>query len=105
MITMSFLWLSILGVGWIAAALIFGLWWGERGRRHDTQRILHVAPASKPEVDPGEGQPEHVALERDTAELRERYIQDLIREGHTRKAAEKDWEKVRAQLDSGAGGY
>lgn len=82
------------------ACLMFGLWWGERGRRQDTQRILHVAESEKATVIEGEAPAEQVALERAEGIDREQFIEDAMQEGLSKSQAEKDWEDAREQIQA-----
>jgi hypothetical protein len=84
----------LLGIaGWVLAGVAFGLWWGERGRRLDTQwkagsirpptATAGAATTIHPEEKPGAG------IVSD--EVRENIIADTMTEGGvSRRVAEKE---------------
>jgi hypothetical protein len=87
---------------WILAAAALGLWWGERGRRLDAQRREGVIPVDAPTpakvLQPGAPMPDPtVALK----EAKERFIAETMAEGHSRKVAEAEYDRLltRAHTD------
>jgi hypothetical protein len=92
-------------VGWTLAALLLGLWLGERGRRLDAQRREGVIRVDRPEparvIPPGGAVPERQEVDFQAA--REKYIADAVREGFTPHAAAEDWDRLmsKAGVDQG----
>lgn len=87
---------------WILAAAAVGLWWGERGRRLDAQRREGVLPVGRPALarvlQPGAPMPNPGEAFR---EAKERFVQESIAEGHSRKDAEREYDLLmtRAHTD------
>lgn len=83
-------------IAWMVAMLALGLYWGERGRRIDAQQREGVIQVRKPKrakvIPPGGATAPALAHDMDGA--RERYVDEAMREGHTRAAAEADWEAL-----------
>lgn len=91
--------------GWFVAAVLVGLWLGERGRRRDAQRREGRIPVDRPA--PASVTPSPVdeagvplALGQDLAEARQAYIDKSVREGFDAKAAAADFDEMMAALSS-----
>lgn len=86
--------------GWILAALLVGLWLGERGRRIDAQRREAKLPVVKPErakvIPPADAAPDVQA--RELAEARQRYIDEAVAEGYSAKDAAADFDRMMASV-------
>lgn len=106
--------------GWFVAAVMLGLWLGERGRRLDAQRregVLTVDPIEPASVRvPGQPAPDAKpgtklsasdmaaasgAME-DRSAMKKRYVDDAVREGYDPDAAAADFDTMMTALDSGA---
>lgn len=91
---------TIFTMGWIVAAILFGLWWGERGRRMDVQwatgllRNQQEAKVVNPAPDP-----EQLTHQLINEQAREDLIHNLMDEGGvSRRVAEEEAEKIIANL-------
>lgn len=82
--------------GWIVAAVLVGLYVGERGRRRDAQRregVIEVDPIKPATVrNPDSSVPATVT--EDVTEAKERYIEEAMTEGYSRDEAEADWAEM-----------
>lgn len=93
-------------VAWIPAAIFLGLWWGERGRRLDAQRREGIIPVDPPApakvLQPGPPLP--IPAEA-IKQARETFIRETMAEGHSRKDAEAEYDRlmVRAHTDEQGG--
>lgn len=84
--------------GWFVAALVLGLYLGERGRRLDAQRREGKIPVGKVKrakvQTAADMTPASVKLDMD--EARRIYVRDAMAEGFSEKDAERDWEEMMA---------
>lgn len=89
-------------LGWLLAAVVLGLYWGERGRRLDAQRREGVLPVGSPArakvLQPGAPMPDPGEAFRDA---KERFVREAMEEGHSRKDAEREYDLLmtRAHTD------
>lgn len=94
------------GSGWLAAALLLGLYLGERGRRQDAQlraagqpalpgRRVRKATTAAPAPSPASG-----LLGKDLETARDKYIADAVREGFDGDAAAADFDEMMTAINS-----
>lgn len=83
-------------VGWILAAGFAALWWGERGRRLDLAHIKQVQLRSdKPaEIVRQDPDAESEAIRILHEEEREEMIRAIVKEGHNRRDAEAEVDRI-----------
>lgn len=91
---------TIFTMGWIVAAIMFGLWWGERGRRMDVQwatgllRDRQEAKVVNPTPDP-----EQLTHRLVNEQVRERMVADLMDQGGlSMKTAEEEADRLIAEM-------
>lgn len=90
----------IAAFGWIVAALLFGLYWGERARRQDAQLRegkLPVGRTKRAKVLPPSDAPEPAG---DIADARQRYIDQAVAEGFAPEEAAADFDRMWSQIST-----
>lgn len=90
---------------WLVAAVMLGLWLGERGRRLDAQRREGVLPVDPPTparvLQPGVPLPDPgVAMK----QAKETFVRETMAEGHSRKDAEKEFDRLYAKAHTDEAG-
>lgn len=93
---------ATLAVG--VAAVFFGLWMGERGRRIDAQMregVLPTPPRWKAKVTPPAGTSPNPNEE--LREAKQRYVDDAVREGYPAKDAAEEFDRLMGELYSDRG--
>lgn len=90
----------VLWFGWPVAALGFGMWWGERGRRIDAQRREGVLPIGRipraTVLPPGGATPAPTEAELVPPE---KFIRETMEEtGCSREQAEAEWHALLGQV-------
>lgn len=89
--------------GWFVAAIMVGLYLGERGRRIDAQRRegkIPVGRTKKAKVMAEASDMTPASVKQDMDEARRVYIRDSVAEGFSEKEAERDWHEMMASAST-----
>lgn len=91
--------------GWLLAAILFGLWLGERGRRIDAQLREGVVPVGKPKAAIVKGEATNATHDQAIVfeEAKKKHVDECMAQGYTEAEAVEDWEQMMAQVNTTGG--